>query len=86
MSATNLAAGWNITSAFVGAPGERSNKILALIATLQSKLNTDWRAASKQKSDEKLAAAQKAIEESEKAIQAAVQPEPLHFEIEKEAR
>ena len=86
VSATNLAAGWNITSAFVGAPGERSNKILALIATLQSKLNTDWRAASKEKSGEKLAAAQKAIEESEKAIQAAVQPEPLHFEIEKEAR
>ena len=86
VSAKDLGAGWNATTAFDGAPGERSNKILALIATLQSKLNADWRAASKEKDETKLSEAQEAIEESEKAIQAAIQPEPLHFEIEKEAR
>ena len=108
VSAKDLAAGWNATTAFDGALGERSTKILGLIGTLQSKLNSDWRAASKEKSLENLAAAkekdaaklgalkaknaqqfataQKAIEVSEKEIQAAVQPEPLHFEIEKENR
>lgn len=86
VSAKDLAGGWNATTAFDGALGERSTKILGLISTLQSKLNTDWRAASKDKNEANLTAAQKAIEESEKAIQAAVQPEPLHFEIEKDAR
>ena len=86
VSAKDLAGGWNATTAFDGAPGERSSKILGLISTLQSKLNTDWRAASKDKNEANLTAAQKAIEEGEKAIQTAVQPEPLHFEIEKDAR
>ena len=86
VSAKDLAGGWNATTAFDGALGDRSSKILGLISTLQSKLNTDWRAASKDKNEASLAAAQKAIEDGEKAVQAAVQPEPLHFEIEKDAR
>ena len=43
-------------------------------------------AAIKARNAEQFAAAQKAIEESEKEIQAAVQPQPMHFEIEKENR
>ena len=83
VSAKELAAGWNITTAFDGALGERSKNINALIAKLQSGLNNEWRAASKAKDAEKLAAAQKAIEECEAEIQTAVQPVPLRFEIEK---
>jgi lysophospholipase L1-like esterase len=86
VSAKDLAAGWNITTAFDGALGERSEKILALIGKLQSPLNVEWRAASKAKDEAKLAAAQKAIEETEKELQAAVQPESLKFEIEKDSR
>ena len=82
VSSKDLAAGWNATTAL----DERSAKILGLIAKLQGKLNTDWRAASKEKNEANLAAAQKAIEECEKEIQAACQPEPLHFEIEKDSR
>lgn len=86
VTAKELAAGWNMTSAFDGALGERSEKILGLIGKLQSPLNNEWRAASKAKDEAKLAAAQKAIEETEKELQAAVQPEPLKFEIEKDSR
>lgn len=82
VSSKDLAAGWNATTAL----DERSAKILGLIAKLQGKLNTDWRAASKEKNEANLAAAQKAIEECEKEIQAACQPEPLRFEIEKDSR
>ena len=83
VSAKELAAGWNLTTAFDGALGERSNVIAALIAKLQTGLNNDWRAASKAHDAEKLAAAQKAIDDCEAELQAAVQPAPLHFEIEK---
>ena len=81
VSAKELAAGWNITTAFDGALGERSKAILALIAKLQTGLNNEWRAASKAQDAEKLAAAQKAIEECEAEIQTAIQPVPLRFEI-----
>ena len=83
VGAKELAAGWNITTAFDGALGERSKTINSLIAKLQSGLNNAWRAASKAKDEEKLAAAQKAIEECEAEIQEAIQPVPLRFEIEK---
>ncbi len=83
VSAKELAAGWNITAAFDGALGERSKEINALIAKLQSGLNNDWRSASKAKDVEKLAAAQKAIDDCEVEIQTAIQPVPLRFEIEK---
>jgi len=58
--------------------------LAALIGNLQAPLNKEWRDASKANDPEKLAAAQKAIEEVEAKIQAAVQPLPLEFEIEKE--
>ena len=83
VSAKELAAGWNMTNAFDGALGERSNGIHALIAKLQSGLNNEWRAASRANDAGKLAAAQKAIEDCEAEIQAAVQPVALRFEIEK---
>ncbi len=83
LSAQELAAGWNMTTAFEGVLGERSVAINGLIAKLQSGLNTEWRLQSKAKDAEKLAAAQKAIEECERELQAAVQPVPLHFEIAK---
>ena len=81
VSAKELDAGWNITTVFDGALAERSKAILALIAKLQTGLNNEWRAASKAKDAEKLAAAQKAIEDCEAEIQAAIQPTPLRFEI-----
>ena len=83
VSAKELAAGWNMTAALDGFFGERATALLALIGTLQSGLNTTWRAASQTKDREKLAAAQKAIVECEAEIQAAVQPMPLRFDIEK---
>lgn len=76
-----LAAGWNMSTVFDGALGERSTKIVGLIAKLQGKLNNDWRAASREKSQEKLAAAQTAIDECEREVRAACQPPPLKFEI-----
>jgi hypothetical protein len=76
-----LAGGWNMSTVFEGALADRSTKILELIAKLQGKLNTDWRAASKEKSQDKLTAAQAAIEECEHEVQSACQPAPLHFEI-----
>jgi lysophospholipase L1-like esterase len=83
VSAKDLAAGWNLTTAFDGVIGDRANAIIALLTKLQSPLNNDWRAASKAKDAEKLATAQKAIDETEAEIQKAIQPEPLHFEIAK---
>ena len=86
LDASELAAGWNITSAFEGAVGARSTKILAAIGNLQGKLNTEWRAASKDKDAEKLAAAQKAIDAADAEIHTACAPVAWHFEIEKEAK
>lgn len=83
VSANDLAAGWNLTTAFDSVIGERANNIATLIGKLQGPLNNDWRAASKAKDAEKLAAAQKAIDDAEAEIQKAIQPVPLHFEIAK---
>ena len=83
VSAKDLAAGWNLTTAFDSVIGERANNILTLITKLEKPLNEDWRAASKGKDAEKLATAQKAIDEAEAEIQTAIQPAPLHFVIEK---
>lgn len=77
-----LAAGWNLSTVFEGALADRSTKILDLIAKLQGKLNTDWRAASKAKNPEALAASQTAIEDCEHEVQAACKPAPLNFELE----
>ena len=83
VSAKELAAGWNMTAVFEGVLGDRANTIGTLIAKLQGPMNIDWRVASKAKDADKLAAAQKAIDEGEAAVQAAIQPVALHFEIEK---
>ena len=83
VTAKELAVGWNLTTAFDGALGERANTIAALITKLQTGLNNNWRAASKANDAETLAAAQKEIDDCEAEIQAAVQPVPLRFEIEK---
>ena len=83
VSAKELAAGWNLTTAFDGALGERANAIAALITKLQTALNNEWRAASKAHDAERLAAAQKEIDACEVELQAVVQPVPLHFVIEK---
>ena len=83
LSEKELAAGWNMSTVFQGALAERSTKIIELIAKLQGKLNSDWRAASKEKNAEKLAAAQKAIDDAEAEVKAACQPAPLHFEIQR---
>jgi hypothetical protein len=77
----DLAAGWNMSTVFEGALAERSTKILDLTTKLEVKLNNDWRAASKEKNQEKLAAAQTAIDDCEHELQAACRPAPLHFEI-----
>jgi lysophospholipase L1-like esterase len=82
LTAKELAAGWNMSTVFEGALAERSTKIIELIAKLQGKPNTDWRAASKEKSQEKLTAAQTAIDACEHDLQAACHPAPLHFEVE----
>ncbi len=84
LDAKALAAGWNITTAFDSAIGDKSTAILGLISKLQGKLNTDWRDASKARDTEKLTAAQQAIETCEAELRTASQPAPLHFEIEKE--
>jgi lysophospholipase L1-like esterase len=83
VSAKDLAAGWNLTTAFDSVIGERANNIATLIGKLQGPLNNDWRAASREKNSEKLAAAQKAIDDAEAEIQKAIQPVPLHFDIAK---
>ncbi len=81
-----LAAGWNITSAFDSAIGERATKILAVIYNLQVKLNNDWRAASKEKDAAKLAAAQTALDAADAELRTACAPVAWHFEIEKDAK
>jgi hypothetical protein len=86
LDAGELAAGWNMTSVFAGAVGERSTKILAAIGNLQGKLNNDWRAASKEKDAAKLAEAQKAIDAADAEIRTLCAPVAWHFEIEKEAK
>ena len=83
LSEKQLAAGWNMSVVFEGAMADRSTKIIALIAKLQGKLNNDWRAASKEKNQEKLAAAQKAIDECESELRVACQPAAMHFEIQR---
>lgn len=83
VSAKDLAAGWNVATALEGPLGDRANAIAALIAKLQGALNNDWRAASKAKDEDKLAAAQKAIEDAEAELQALVQPVAWKFEIAK---
>jgi hypothetical protein len=82
LSPEDLAKGWNMSAILDGPLGKRANTIQFLIGELQNPLNTAWRAASKEKNPEKLAAAQKAIEECEAKVQAACQPEPIRFAIE----
>ena len=81
LSHQDLATGWNMGTLHGGPLGERADRINGLINTLQNSLNNAWRTASKEKNPEKLAAAQKAIDETEAQLQAAVQPAPIHFEI-----
>jgi len=81
VSSKDLALGWNMSTLRNGPLGERADKISALIDELQNPLNTAWRAASKENNQEKLLAAQKAIDENESKLQAAVQPAPISFEI-----
>jgi hypothetical protein len=83
VSAKALADGWNIASTFEGALGDRAKEINTLITKLQYGENNDWRAASKLKDAEKLATAQKAIDETEAQLQKLVQPVAWHFVIEK---
>jgi hypothetical protein len=81
VSDKTLAAGWNLTTVFEGALADRSTNILKLIDKLEKPLNNDWRAASKAHDEQKLAAAQKAIDECEAEITQACQPTPLRFKI-----
>lgn len=83
VSARELNGGWNLTAVTEGFLAKRAQEILALINRLQAPLNKEWRAASKANDPEKLAAAQKAIDDVESQIQAAILPVPLKFEIEK---
>jgi hypothetical protein len=83
LSAKELSTGWNVTTAYDSAIGERAKNILALVSKLQGPLNNTWRAASKAKDADTLAAAQKSIAECEAEIQAAVQPVAIRFEIAK---
>ena len=81
LSNKELAKGWNMSTVTEGPLVDRAAKIVALINDLQTPLNSTWRAASKEKDEVKLAAAQAAIEAQEAKIQEAVQPAPIHFEI-----
>ena len=83
VSAQQLAEGWNITTAYDGPLGDRSQQILNLISKLESPLNQAWRAASKANDTAKLEQVQKEIEATEAQIQTAVQPVALKFEISK---
>jgi hypothetical protein len=83
VTSKELAAGWNVASVVEGALGERASTIASAIARLQGPLNNDWRAASKEKNAEKLATAQKAIDEAEAELQTLVQPVAWKFEIAK---
>ena len=81
LTAKELAAGWNVTAAFDSALGQHATEILGLISKLESPLNTAWRAASQAKDEARLAAAQKAIEDTEAQVQKACQPVAWQFEI-----
>ena len=81
LSHKELAKGWNISTCQDGPLAARADKINSLIADLQGGINNNWRLASKEKNQEKLAAAQKAIDETEAKLQVAVQSVPIHFEI-----
>lgn len=83
VSDKQLAKGWNVASVVTGPFGDRATTIDALIGKLQSTENNEWRAASKAKDAEKLAAAQKAIDETEAELQKLVQPVAWKFEIAK---
>jgi hypothetical protein len=86
LDAAELAAGWNITTAFDGAIADRSTKILAAIGNLQGGLNNTWRAASKEKDAAKLEAAQKAVDDADAGLRSLCAPVAWHFEIEKDAK
>ncbi len=79
--AKDLAAGWNITTAFDSVLGQRATEILGLIGKLQSPLNMAWRTASQAEEAAKFADAPKAIEAIEADVQKACQPVALQFEI-----
>jgi len=87
LSNMELSKGWNMSTLAQGSVAEREWKINAIINELQGGflnqpgLNINWRAASKEKDQGKLAVAQKAIDECEAKLQAAIQPVPIHFEI-----
>ena len=81
LSSKELAQGWNMSDLQEGPIAERAAKICTLIDELQNPLNNAWRAASKEKNQDKLKAAQKAMDENEGKLQAAVQPMPIHFVI-----
>lgn len=83
VASSTLEAGWNMTTAFDGALGDRSVAILTLIDKLQTPLNTAWRSASKLHDVVRLASAQAAIDACEIQLQALVQPVPLRFSFEK---
>ena len=83
LSAEELAKGWNMSTVVEGPLGQRATNILSLIDQLQGPLNLAWREASKEKDSEKLAAAQKAIDECEAKVQDACQPASIRFVIER---
>jgi len=76
-----LAAGWNLATAGEAATGERGQKVVQLIGTLQNQANKAWRDASKAKDEAKLAEAQATIDSLEKELAAACQPQPISFVI-----
>jgi lysophospholipase L1-like esterase len=76
-----LAAGWNMTTAYDSALGARATALLAIIGKLEGPLNSAWRTASQAGDAEKLAAAQKDIDATEVEVQTASQPVALHVEI-----
>ena len=81
LSHTELANGWNMSTVREGPIAEQATKITGLISELQGGLNNVWRTASKAKDQAQLATAQKAIDENEVKLQAAVQPVAIQFEI-----
>ena len=87
LSNMELSKGWNMGTLAKGSVAERGGKIISIINELQGGflnqpgLNINWRAAGKEKDQAKLAAAQKAIDECEAKLQAAIQPVPIRFEI-----
>ncbi len=86
MTAAELATGWNTTTVNEGVLKDRGQNIYRLIGQLQGpqgQLIKNWRAASKAGDAAKVAEAQAAIEKLEAQIQAAIQPIPLKFDIEK---